>query len=545
MPIERYFKLYLNAGRNVPQPINVNQYDSGETWYFSLFTDNGTAYFPSTGAIIGIKADGHVIDNAATVDNRGRVVVTETEQMTAAPGKAVFELSIDDNSHGTANFIVLVEPKPSENGILSDSDLSLLQEAIDSTNPAAIAEGVSDWMDEHLTPTTPVVDDTLTVQGAAADAKATGDAIAALETQIEQSVGLTDDVKEALLQIARKVVYIDADGQEYYDDLYDALYPPIPATAISLSDSAISWTTTGQTKQLTATLTPADATDTVTWSSSNTSVATVSSSGLVTGIALGSATITATAGSVSATCSVLIAAATVTSISASYTQSGTVYSDDSLDVLKSDLVVTATWSDQTTSVVSSDDYTLSGTLTEGTSTITVAYAGKSTTFNVTVSAPKFAVAFHGNFTTNTPMDARYTLITSGITLTSGQTLTLTVNSGYKFFHVASYGTGGNSALNRTAKASNKIYVDATGVVNGNTKVYSTSEYVCSTDASGVAVVCSSSSWVNGAGTVTFTPRTAGGVSEVTFGGIGFYVEKISGASITEDEAKSAVSWVIS
>ena len=200
MPIDRYFKLYLNAGRSIPLVINANQYDSGETWYFSLFKETGEAYLPSSGAIIGIKADGHVIDNAATVDSRGRVVVTETEQMTAAPGKSVFELSIDSNTHGTANFVLLVEPKPSDGGILSDSDLSLLQEAIDSTSPAAIAQGVSDWMDDHLTPTTPVVDDTLTVQGAAADAKKTGDEITDLKRAIGNLSNLDTEDKDNLVE---------------------------------------------------------------------------------------------------------------------------------------------------------------------------------------------------------------------------------------------------------------------------------------------------------------------------------------------------------
>lgn len=71
------------------------------------------------------------------------------------------------------------------------------------------------------------------------------------------------------------------------------------------------------------------------------------------------------------------------SISAVYTQSGTVYDTDTLDSLKADLVVTATYSDSTTATVTA--YTLSGTLTEGTSTITVSYGGKTTTFDVTVT----------------------------------------------------------------------------------------------------------------------------------------------------------------
>ena len=43
---------------------------------------------------------------------------------------------------------------------------------------------VTGWMDEHITPTTPPVDDTLTIQGAAADAKVTGDKITDLKNAI-------------------------------------------------------------------------------------------------------------------------------------------------------------------------------------------------------------------------------------------------------------------------------------------------------------------------------------------------------------------------
>ena len=51
----------------------------------------------------------------------------------------------------------------------------------------------------------------------------------------------------------------------------------------------------GDTTQLTATVTPSNASDqSVSWSSSNTAVATVDSSGIVTGVGTGSATITAT-----------------------------------------------------------------------------------------------------------------------------------------------------------------------------------------------------------------------------------------------------------
>lgn len=134
---------------------------------------------------------------------------------------------------------------------------------------------------------------------------ALGDELSSLKddlSSVENNI-LTADIRQALLQIAEKVAYIDADGQDYYDDLYDALYPPVP---------------------------PAE----------------------------------------------------LVSISAVYTQSGTVYDTDTLDSLKADLVVTATYSDQTTETVTT--YTLSGTLTVGTCTITVSYGGKTATFDVVV-----------------------------------------------------------------------------------------------------------------------------------------------------------------
>ena len=385
MPIRRDFKLYLNAGRSIPLVINASQYDRGEKWYFLLYSETGEQYYPDSAAIVGTKADGNLIANAAETDGRGYVIVTETEQMTAAAGKNKFELLIDDQTHGTANFVLLVEPSPADEGVPSESDLSLIQQAIDGTSATAIAQGVSDWMDENLTPTTPVVDTSLTVSGAAADSAKVGQEISDLKSQITQSAGLTSEIKQALMDLANAVAFKgnDPTGQTYIDALEDALYPPVVYTAITLDKNSLSFGSLNSTQQLTATTTPIGGY--VAWSSSNTSVATVSQTGVVTSVGYGNATITATCGSLTAQCSVAVAQATVTSISAVYTQSGTVYDDASLDSLKSDLIVTAHWSNDTTSTVPNADYTLSGTLTVGTSTITVSYGGKTATFSVTVS----------------------------------------------------------------------------------------------------------------------------------------------------------------
>jgi len=277
-----------------------------------------------------------------------------------------------------------------------------------------------------------------------------------------EGTGLTEDVKQALLQIAQKVVYIDAHGDDYYQDLYDALYPPANLVSISATfnqgstvvydtdslDSLKPMLTVTATYDdqstavvnaytLSGTLTTGISTITVTYqgktdtftvnvtheagvysvtnnltgatnSNSATSVTEGNSySGTITAnagytltgatvsITMGGTDITSTAynngaisvASVTGALVITVSAAAVvlSSISASYTQSGTVYDTDSLDSLKTDLVVTATYSDSSTATVPSTDYTLSGTLTEGTSTITVAYNEKTTTFSVTVT----------------------------------------------------------------------------------------------------------------------------------------------------------------
>ena len=170
--ITRYFDLMLYKS-GTPPCINVNQYDEGETWVFTLYGQGGLKYTPSTGAIVALKSDGHLIANAGTVDGQGRVVITETQQMTASAGKATCELQIDGETHGTANFYLLVEPSPADGGIPSDSDLSLFQQAVDAAETIeelieghdpddVIADAVDAWLDIHPEATTTVQDGAIT-----------------------------------------------------------------------------------------------------------------------------------------------------------------------------------------------------------------------------------------------------------------------------------------------------------------------------------------------------------------------------------------------
>ena len=190
--------------------------------------------------------------------------------------------------------------------------------------------------------------------------------------------GLTDDIKQALLDCFDHVAWTDEHGQDYVDALEAALYPPAELASISAvyTQSGTVYTTDSLNDLKSDLVVTAYYTD-----STTETVTTYTLSGTLTE---GTSVITVSYGGKTTTFNVTVTApATLSSITAVYTQSGTVYDTDSLDSLKSDLVVTAVYSDSTTEVVT--DYTLSGTLTEGTSTITVSYGGKTTTFTVTVT----------------------------------------------------------------------------------------------------------------------------------------------------------------
>lgn len=200
--------------------------------------------------------------------------------------------------------------------------------------------------------------------------------------------GLSDAVKQAILQLAQKVAYTDPDAQECYNALYDAFYPP----------------------------------------------------------------------------------AGLQSISAVYTQGGIVYDNSDIDDLKNDLVVTATYADSTTAVIAAADYSLTGTLTAGTSTVTVLYGDKTTTFDVTVTAnPYYAVIPISDWVEGTTPGAGYNSNFDGYYNSNGSRCCLFVTDHiletgytYTFEHDGStYRFGGNRwDANCLTAVANKASIDS-------------------------------------------------------------------------------------
>ena len=172
----------------------------------------------------------------------------------------------------------------------------------------------------------------------------------------------------------------------------------VPVSSVSLSQSTAEMLV-GETIRLTATVLPDDAKDkSVIWASSKTSVATVSSSGEVTAVAEGSATITASAGGKSATCTVTVSRKDVPVASVSLSQEtaemfigetvqlkATVLPDDAKDK-------SVTWASSKQSVATVSGDGLVTALAEGTTTVTASAGGKSATCTVTVSKKNIPVS---------------------------------------------------------------------------------------------------------------------------------------------------------
>jgi hypothetical protein len=148
--------------------------------------------------------------------------------------------------------------------------------------------------------------------------------------------------------------------------------------------------------------------------------------------AIGSTTVTVsyTEGSVTKTAdfSVTVTAKTLSGITAEYTGTTHVYPFTPLDSLKDHLAVTAQYNDGTSATLDAEDYALSGNLTAGTSTITVTYQGKETTFPVMVTAAtidSIAVAFDQDdetIYTSTPLNnlKQYLTVTATYTFTGSE-----------------------------------------------------------------------------------------------------------------------------
>ena len=169
----------------------------------------------------------------------------------------------------------------------------------------------------------------------------------------------------------------------------------IPTTSVDVTPPTVTLAP-GGTQQLTTTVLPADTTDTLSYNSNATGVATVSSSGLITAIADGTATITASSGNYSDTCVVTVETPTEPFINLSLTSDPTAYTGQTVVVsaLYGNGVSGLNWSVESGSVTGASwdnsGYSAKIAGTTGTLTIRATDTGSALYSEVSVSVTKTA-----------------------------------------------------------------------------------------------------------------------------------------------------------
>src|SRR5213596_3599525 len=181
--------------------------------------------------------------------------------------------------------------------------------------------------------------------------------------------------------------------------------PPAPVATVTLTPGSAT-VNEGQTLQLTATLKDANGNTlvgrSITWSSSNTSAASMNGTGLVTGVTAGSATITATSEGKSGSSAITVVHMPVASVTVT-PASGTVSAGSSLpltatpkDANGNPLVGrTVTWQSSNTSAATVNGSGLVSGVAAGSATITATSEGQSGTSAITVTPPSASVVLVG------------------------------------------------------------------------------------------------------------------------------------------------------
>ena len=192
----------VSEGDKNTRMINITVQQAGEN--FSI--PSGASVY-----VTGKKQDNTIFTYQCT--KSGYIVSFQiAEQMSAANGIVLCELQIIENGNplGSANFVYWVEPSPVQNGTASESDLNVFLEAIVGADKldhfwANVEETVAEAVEAiQIHEGQTVIDASLSVSGAAADAKATGDIVRAFmdalvtESTAEAAIATCDDAAGGL-----------------------------------------------------------------------------------------------------------------------------------------------------------------------------------------------------------------------------------------------------------------------------------------------------------------------------------------------------------
>ena len=278
----------------------------------------------------------------------------------------------------------------------------------------------------------------------------------------------------------------------------------IPTTSVTVAPASVTLAPTA-TQQLTTTVLPANSTDSLSYSTSNSSVATVSNTGLITAVAEGSATITATSGDYSANCVVTV---------------------------------------ENIPVITPDKSSTSG-YTGGSETIGFAYHYLKGTLGVGVQNAKVEATIQNNNGTN-HAEVLISFVDAGssqVYLKDGSTTLATIEVSITASEVTITGMPASKLLRNgtTLNLGSLITVNAVGIYSNSVTWSTSANDIASVTQAGVVTGASNGDAII---TVTTTEYPAGAVScTVTVANVAcavFGTGESNGSSVTTDEAIKGV-----
>ncbi len=193
---------------------------------------------------------------------------------------------------------------------------------------------------------------------------------------------------EKALAVGKHSAATKTEVQQATDQLNAALHPTVPATDIQVTPEQLQLQL-GDSAKLTAKALPENTTDTISFRSENTGIATVDKDGTVTAVSLGNATITVSAGSISRSVPVSVTAPDAQSISLDQ-QSVSLTEGESVTLKATVTPVEAAsnlkWESNNPEVATVSSNGLVVAQSAGTATITASANGKQASCTVTVHA---------------------------------------------------------------------------------------------------------------------------------------------------------------
>lgn len=320
-----YFSSYASATNRTAADFSSNAVDATTMLYFSMYSQyNRTTYW------------GTSMTASAFYNNGNNVTVTFGSMPTFATGISLNKTTTSIQRGSTETLTATVTPNNatdrtvtwstsdasvatvSSSGVVSAVGVgtaTITATTNDGTNLSASCTVTVYWnavTGVSITPATATVNvgETTTLSAVFTPANASNQNVTWTSSNTSVATVNASGVVTGVSEGNATITVTTADGG--YTATATITVIPVPVTGVSLNASNITLTVldgVADTQQLTATIAPSNATNkNVTWTSSNTSVATVSNTGLVTAVGRGTTTITVTTadGGYQATCQVKV-----------------------------------------------------------------------------------------------------------------------------------------------------------------------------------------------------------------------------------------------